>query len=72
MDIFFHIVRYTHFWAVPLLMISAQFSYIYWLKSIRRAALCFAFVAAFCFICIVYYYWAGGPELAVKLIADHF
>ncbi len=62
MDIFIFILKYTPFWAIPLLMICLEFAYIYWLKSIKGVAKSFMAVVFICFISIVYYIWAGGPE----------
>jgi len=72
MDIIYFIIRYIPFWAIPLLMISLQFSYTYWLKNIKRITYLFVGSGGFAFFCIVYYYWAGGPVLAVSKLQHFF
>lgn len=66
MDIFHFILKYTPFWAIPLIMICLEFAYIYWLKSIREVAKAFMTVVVICFIALIYYVWAGGPDGVVK------
>ncbi len=66
MDIFHFILKYTPFWAIPLIMICLEFAYIYWLKSIREVAKAFMAVVILCLITLGYYIWAGGPEGIVK------
>ena len=62
MDILFFILRYTPFWAIPTILIFAQFAYIFWLKSIRSAAYVMFTVVLFCVLLVVFYYWVGGPD----------
>lgn len=66
MEVVYFIIRYTPFWAVPLLMISLEFAYIYWLKSLRKMALSFILLGFISFLMTAFYYWAGGPDNAVK------
>ena len=66
MDIIYFILKYIPFWAVPIALISAEFGYIYWLKSLKKISITFLITAFFCVISIVYYYLAGGPIGAVK------
>ena len=46
MDVLYFILRYTPFWAVPLMLICLQYGYIYWLKSIRKVSMAFAVLGA--------------------------
>ena len=65
MDLFYFMLRYIPFWAVPVFMITAEFGYIFWLKSYRRLPV-FLFITALFSLCFVaFYYWAGGHELVV-------
>jgi len=65
MDYFYFFIRHTPFWAVPLLYISLQFGYIYWVKEYRRAAFSFLLIAPVAVISLTLYYWLGGPDLIV-------
>ncbi len=65
MDIFHFILKYTPFWAIPLMMICGEFGYIYWLKSIKPVAKMFFTIATISFFVLVYYIWAGGPDRVV-------
>ncbi|HAZ11899.1 MAG: hypothetical protein A2X86_07390 [Bdellovibrionales bacterium GWA2_49_15] len=62
MDILVFILRYTPFWAIPMMLICAQFAYIFWLKSIRPVAYAMTSMGLFCLLLVVFYYWVGGPE----------
>ena len=44
MDIVFFAIRYTPFWAIPVIFISAYFAYTYWIKDIRIIAAGFGFI----------------------------
>lgn len=66
MDIFHFILKYTPFWAIPLMMICGEFGYVYWLKSIKDVAKTFFTIAVICFFFLVYYIWAGGPDRVVE------
>ncbi len=68
MDVLYWILKYTPFWAVPLMMICLQYAYIYWLKVVRRVSMLFASVAAVCFFFIVFYLVAGGHDGVVHLL----
>ena len=70
MDVAVFMLRYIPFWAVPLAIISGEFGYIYWLKSIYRIATLFWMLFGFSIIMIGYYYYAGSPENASKLFVN--
>ncbi|MCB9060065.1 MAG: hypothetical protein H6622_00915 [Halobacteriovoraceae bacterium] len=65
MDIVYFIIKHTPYWAVPFGMISAEFSYIYWLKSFKKVSVTFFVFGVFCFISLLYYLIGGGPDAAV-------
>ncbi|MAW07235.1 MAG: hypothetical protein CME61_03020 [Halobacteriovoraceae bacterium] len=68
MDIFIFFMRYIPFWAVPLFLIALQFTYIYWLKSIKPMAYLFIFVGIMCLgFNIFYFYMGGGENVAVSI-----
>jgi len=66
MDVFYFILRYTPFWAVPLGLIGFEFAYVYWLKSYKKMSLANAFVCFVCILFLSYYYWAGGPDKSIS------
>jgi hypothetical protein len=62
------LARHTPFWAIPLLVLGAEFGYMFWLKKKKWSAffcLLFALVGA---SAAGFYWWAGGPEKSVKQI----
>lgn len=68
MDIFYFMIRHTPFWAVPMVMICAQFARTYWTREFRRTGASFALASFISLLFIVFYFGAGGPEKApVKL-----
>jgi len=58
-------VRYIPFWALPLLFISGQFIYVFWLKNLRSAAYFFAALLVLCIFLLSFYIYIGGAEHAV-------
>ncbi|MFZ8933513.1 MAG: hypothetical protein ACO20H_09755 [Bacteriovoracaceae bacterium] len=60
------LITHTPFWAVPLLFISANYGYIFWLKSYRDASYLFISIGFVCFLFIIYYVWHGGPVMAPR------
>ena len=63
-------LKYTPFWAIPLLMICIQFAYIYWSKKYRFTSKSFITIGVLSFFSIIYYIWAGGGEPAVQYFLD--
>ena len=70
MDIVYFFVRYIPWWCVPICIISSEFAYIYWLKSIKRASWTFIILAAITFLLTIFYYWAGGPDKSVRFLIN--
>ena len=68
----YFLVRYIPFWAVPMLMISCQFAYIYWLKSLKKIAAVFITFGFICFSLIVFYFYHGGGERVVYYVQGIF
>lgn len=71
MDFFYFLIRHTPFWAIPAIFICVEFTYLYWLKGRKAVYACFVGIASWSFLCLVFYYWAGGPEAAVGFIIKH-
>ncbi|MBT4792838.1 MAG: hypothetical protein HON90_14785 [Halobacteriovoraceae bacterium] len=68
MNEIYFLVRYTPFWSIPLLLIGAEFSYLFWMrKKVKMVAFCSVF-SVWGLVATVAYYVAGGPEKSVKLI----
>ena len=68
MDEIYFLVRYTPFWAVPLLLIGAEFAYLFWIRKKKKWVFFCLIVAILSCLALLYYYWAGGPERSVKLL----
>jgi len=68
MNEIYFLVRYTPFWAVPVLLIGLEFTYLFWLRKKRKAVYICLIISFVSIIALVYYYWAGGPEESVKLL----
>lgn len=66
MDVVYFLLRYTPFWAVPTMLIGAEFAYIYWLKSRKKIVAFFIMISFFSFIMVLYYIFLGGPEKTVQ------
>lgn len=66
-EIYF-LARHTPFWAVPLILMGAEFAYLFWLKKKKASAtVCLIFMLVGLFS-TGFYIWAGGPEKSVKVI----
>ncbi len=70
MDIIHFFIRYTPFWAVPIIMICAEFAYIYWMKTFKKVSIVLVFIGFISFLGIIYYYIAGGPDGSVRTFID--
>jgi len=68
MDGIYFLIRHIPFWAIPIILISMEFAYVYWLKNKKKVYPFFLTVSGLCFLTIIYYYWAGGPEEAVSFL----
>lgn len=55
-------LRHTPFWAVPMVMICAQFARLYWSREFRKTGACFALGSGVSLLFIIFYFAAGGPE----------
>jgi uncharacterized membrane protein YdjX (TVP38/TMEM64 family) len=66
-EIYF-LTRHTPFWAIPLLVLSAEFGYMFWLKKKKRTAVMCLMLAAIATACCAFYFWQGGPEKSVNYI----
>ena len=60
------LITHTPFWAVPLLIISFYYAYIFWLKSYRDASILFSILVVISIVFLLYYFIQGGPILAPK------
>jgi hypothetical protein len=66
-EIYF-LARHIPFWAVPLMVISGEFAYLFWLKKKKSTAVFCLFFVSIGLISTGFYIWAGGPERSVKVI----
>jgi hypothetical protein len=62
----YFLIRHTPFWAIPVIIISAEFCYVYWLRRKKIVYQTCILMASISIFALAYYYWAGGPEKAVR------
>ncbi len=65
---FLFIMRHTPFWAVPFMILGAEFAYLFWLRKKKRSAAIWGIIAFIGLVAICFYAWAGGPEKTVKYL----
>ena len=74
-EIFF-LARHTPFWAVPLMVLGAEFAYLFWLRKKKSTVVFCLILVSIGMFATGFYVWAGGPEKSVKVIKkihrDHF
>ncbi|MDP7319542.1 MAG: hypothetical protein QF441_02990 [Bacteriovoracaceae bacterium] len=66
MDEIYFLVRFTPFWSIPIFLIAAEMTYIFWIRKKKRLIIFCATVSIISFCCTVGYYVAGGPEKSVE------
>ena len=68
----YFLIRHTPFWAVPIMVLSGEFGYMFWLRKKKKQAYyaLLLFSVAFCFV--IFYAWAGGPEKSVQIIKKFY
>jgi len=71
-EIFLFIVKYIPFWATPMGLIAAHFSYLYWLKAYKEIAYFWASIVLFCLTLIVIYLLMGGPDQITRFFVQNF
>ena len=72
LDLLLFILKYIPFWAVPLGLTSANFTYVYWLKDFREAAYVWAGITLFCLTSVAIYFVIGGPDQIVQTFTHVF
>jgi hypothetical protein len=63
-------IRYTPFWAIPLMMMSMQFGYMYWIKEVRWISYVLYSCAGVCGLFLAYYIYAGSPDNSARIFDD--
>lgn len=66
-EIYF-LARHTPFWAIPILVLAAEFGYMFWLKKKKKSAFLCLMIALIALGSVSFYYWAGGPEKSVQVL----
>lgn len=66
-EIYF-LARHTPFWAIPVLILAAEFGYMFWLKKKKKSAMLCLMIGLIALSSVSFYYWAGGPEKSVKIL----
>lgn len=70
MDAIFFLLRYTPWWAIPIILICTQFAYIYWLKDLWLYSYAFVSLAGISFLTLVFYVYAGSPDNAARFFDE--
>ena len=70
METLYFLARYTPFWSIPIFMISAEFTYLFWVRKKKKTTLFCLFLAIFTLICTIAYYFIGGPEKSVQALVQ--
>ncbi len=70
MDEIYFLVRYTPFWSIPALLISGEFSYLFWIRKKKKWMMGCSVVAFLSLLATLMYYMSGGPEKSVKKLMD--
>lgn len=68
METFLFFIRHTPFWAIPLLLISAEFGYLFWIRKKKNLVFVCATLACISLVASFYYFVAGGPEKSVNKV----
>ena len=68
METLYFLARYTPFWSIPIFMIAAEFTYLFWVRKKKKMTLICLFLAIFTLSCTISYYVVGGPEKSVKAL----
>ncbi|MFY7993995.1 MAG: hypothetical protein ACOVP4_11925 [Bacteriovoracaceae bacterium] len=66
----YFIIRHTPFWATPIMILGAEFGYLFWLKKKKATVTLCMLLLLFGAICNCFYIWAGGPEKSVRVVRD--
>lgn len=69
-DVLFFILKYTPWWATPIMVMSFQFAYLYWLKDYRPVSILLVGLALFCLVMIILYFVLGGPLINQTLLKN--
>ncbi|MBY0515724.1 MAG: hypothetical protein K2P81_02365 [Bacteriovoracaceae bacterium] len=62
----YFMIRHTPFWAIPILLLSGEFAYLFWLRKKKtNVKICILFMLI-SITALSWYYYAGGPDKSVK------
>lgn len=64
----YFLTRHTPFWAIPLIVLGAEFGYLFWLRKKKANMMVCLLLVCFGMSAVSFYIWAGGPEKSVKVI----
>lgn len=67
-DVLFFVLKYTPWWSIPIMVMSLQFAYVYWLKDYRPVSVGLVFLAGFCLVMLALYILLGGPVINQTLL----
>jgi len=63
---FYFFMRHTPFWGIPMLLIAGEFAYIFWLRKKKSGFKICLFMVLFSSAALGWYFYAGGPDKAVR------
>ena len=64
----YFLARHVPFWGIPLIILGAEFAYLFWLRKKKKSAGLCLMIALIGLFSIGFYVWAGGPEKSVKIL----
>ena len=67
LDIILFLLKYAPYWGFPVIILSAQFVYIYWLKESWSGMVIFGLLALLAVTFVIYYFFHGGPMATTAL-----
>ncbi|MFT6632317.1 MAG: hypothetical protein ACJAS4_002280 [Bacteriovoracaceae bacterium] len=70
MEEIYFLIRFTPFWSIPILLISGEFAYLFWIRKKKKWMMICAGIAFFNFCMTIIYYINGGPEKSVQKMMD--
>jgi hypothetical protein len=70
MEVLYFLTRYTPFWSIPILMISAEFTYLFWIRKKKKIMAFSLIISIVMMLCTAFYFIAGGPEKSVRVMIE--
>ena len=65
-DELYFLTRYTPFWAIPIMLISLECAYLFWIRKKKKYVIISLITSALTLFSVCFYYWSGGPDKSVQ------